>query len=159
MSSPLFIRVDGLEAVEKIQLEQSTFSKIVETAAGTLAMLVKGNAPVYTGKPKKGVVSGALRGAIIPSPWRENAPSPYKEVRQVMFDRAKNDLLVKYNKHGDRFYYPASQEYGFRARRGGYFGTEEFHVPGKFFMSNSLVTYVPYFESDIEKAVDEALSK
>lgn len=152
------IHIDGLAALEKIHMNMDKIRRTVQSASGTLAVLVQSRAPVYRGRRRRGVVPGALRNAITPSPWAENSASPYKVVHEVYFDYRYNDLLVKYSANGTRYYYPASQEYGFlihpRAPGGG---RSDVHVPGKFFMKDSTVTYVPYFRDEIEKTAQEAI--
>ena len=80
----------------------------------------KANAPEEDGNLKKGII---LKG-------ERNKPKG-KKVFQVTFDPAMNDVFVKTTKNGKRYYYPASQEYGYMTRDGGY-------VPGFHFLRNSI---------------------
>lgn len=131
-----------------VRKEITQIQKLVETAAGTLAVRIHTKAPRRTGD----LISG-----IIPSPWEEKSQYPGKIVRQVYMDARMNDTFVKVSKNGTRYYYPASQEFGFRiANRTG---SRVKRVPGKYFMKNTFVDYVPSFISDVhnlvEKVVDE----
>ena len=145
----LTVRVVTPEQLGKIQLRHDDIVRLISGSAGQLAAVMRTNAPVYTGRPRADVVPGALRRGIVPSPLAEKTASPYKVVYEVYWDEKMNGTFVKLARSGKRYYYPASQEYGFRTRRG--------RVSGRFFMSNSLVAYVPVVDKQIEKLVEEAL--
>lgn len=131
-----------------VRKEISQVQKLVETAVGTLAVKVR------TAAPRK---SGALISGIIPSPGEEKSKYPGKIVRQVYFDANMNDTFVKIAKSGKRYYYPASQEYGFRiANRAG---TQGKRVPGKYFMHQTFVEYVPVFVTEAEDLIAKVVSK
>lgn len=129
---------------------------LVESSAGTLAVRIRTNAP------KK---SGDLISGIIPSPWEENSKYPGKIVRQVYMDAGMNDTFVKMSKAGKRYYYPASQEFGFQianrttipARAAA--ASRRTRVPGKFFMNDTFIDYIPVFEKAAEALVDKVVSK
>ena len=72
-----------------------------------------------------------------------------KTVYDVYFDEKMNDTFVKYS-GGKRYYYPASQEYGFRTRGGGRKG-------GLYFMRNTAVSYYGALEARVAQAVDQIL--
>lgn len=143
-----------------VRREITQIRELVETSAGKLAVLVRTKAPVRTGD----LVSG-----IIPSPWEENSKYPGKIVRQVYMDAKMNDTFVKVSKSGTRYYYPASQEYGFRtanrstltAKQASAYGTAPRHgrVPGKYFMRDSSIAYVPAFEAEVKTLVEKVVSK
>ena len=140
---------------ELIQIRQ-----LVETAAGTLAQRIRTHARRKTGD----LISG-----IIPSPWEENSKYPGKIVRQVYFDADMNDTFVKVTKSGKRYYYPASQEFGFRIanrtqtfskRYGAHSKTKGGkRVPGKFFMQDTFIDYVPAFNQDVDNLIKKVVSK
>lgn len=131
-----------------VRKELSQIQRLVESAAGTLAVQIR------TKAPRK---SGDLISGIVPSPWEEASRYPGKIVRQVYMDAGMNDTFVKVSKAGKRYYYPASQEFGFRiANRTG---KRVKRVPGKYFMQDTFVTYVPVFNQDAEKLIQEVLSK
>ena len=129
---------------------------LVESSAGTLATLIRTNAPRRTGD----LISG-----IIPSPWEENSKYPGKIVRQVYMDAGMNDTFVKITKNGRRYYYPASQEYGFKIPRRtslaakGIAVARQNRVPGKFFMNDTFIEYVPAFVKRAEDLVDKVVGK
>lgn len=131
-----------------VRKELTQIQALVETAAGTLAQRIQTKAPRKTGD----LISG-----IIPSPWEENSKYPGKIVRQVYFDADMNDTFVKVTKSGKRYYYPASQEYGFRiANRSG---ARVKRVPGKFFMQDTFIDYVPAFNQDVDNLIKKVVSK
>lgn len=141
-----------LAAVQK-EIEQ--VRSIVQTAAGDLAVRIR------TTAPKK---SGDLISGIVPSPWEENSKYPGKIVRQVYMDAGMNDTFVKMTKNGKRYYYPASQEFGFRiayrkAVTPQQSAARKSRVPGKFFMNDTFIEYVPAFAEDVTKFVDKVVSE
>lgn len=96
--------------------------------------------------------SGALRAGIVPSPGIE--PRAYEHgniVKYVWMNPGMNDTFVK-TANGKRYYYPASQEYGFRTRSGG-------RKPGLYYMRNSSASYYQAHEARVAKAVDEILKE
>lgn len=153
----IILEQPDLKAVQK-EIEKVRY--IVQTAAGTLA------ARIRTKAPKK---SGDLISGIIPSPWEENSAYPGKIVRQVYMDAGMNDTFVKMAKNGNRYYYPASQEFGFRIsgrttltpqQSAAYKTAARYkRVPGKFFMNDTFIEYSPAFAEDVAKFVDKVVSK
>lgn len=96
--------------------------------------------------------SGALRAGIVPSPGIE--PRAYANgniVKYVWMDPGMNDTFVR-SANGKRYYYPASQEYGFRTRGGGRKG-------GLYFMRNTAVSYYPAHEARVAQAVNKILEE
>ena len=131
-----------------VRKEIFQIQELVQSAAGTLAVRIRTRAPKKTGD----LISG-----IVPSPWEENSKYPGKIVRQVYFDAGMNDTFVKVTKSGKRYYYPASQEFGFRiANRTG---VRVKRVPGKFFMADTFIDYVPVFLKDAAALVDKVVSE
>lgn len=131
-----------------VRKEIVQIQRLVQTATGALAVRIR------TKAPRK---SGDLISGIIPSPWEENSKYPGKIVRQVYMDAGMNDTFVKISKTGKRYYYPASQEYGFRiANRSG---AKVKRVPGKFFMGDTFTDYVPAFQKNVETLIEEVVSK
>lgn len=129
---------------------------LVQTAAGTLAVRIR------TKAPRK---SGDLIAGIVPSPWEENSKYPGKIVRQVYMDAGMNDTFVKVTKNGKRYYYPASQEFGFKiAQRSAKPWKQSAkprrtRVPGKFFMNDTFIDYVPVFEKDAEMLIERVVGQ
>lgn len=140
--------------LQNVRREMEEIRRIVQTATGALA------ARIHTNAPRK---SGDLISGIVASPWEENSAYPGKVVRQVYMDAAMNDTFVKVTKSGKRYYYPASQEFGFRIARRSTLSPSQWaaysasprrvRVPGKFFMNDTFVEYIPAFEADIVKFV------
>jgi HK97 gp10 family phage protein len=135
-------KIDGMKELEKSirklgQVPQKSVTKAAKAGANISLKSARANAPVDTGDLKSGIV---LKG--------EKRTTPGKKVYQVVFDRNKNHMFVKMSADGKRSYYPASQEYGYITRSGGY-------VPGYRFMRNSITTN----EVEIEKKIVDVLSK
>lgn len=143
-----------------VRKEIVQIQRLVQTAAGALA------ARIRTKAPRK---SGDLISGIIPSPWEENSKYPGKIVRQVHMDAGMNDTFVKMSKSGKRYYYPASQEFGFDIARRSTLTPKQAaaysakprrtRVPGKFFMNDTFIDYIPAFEKDAETLIEKVVSK
>lgn len=143
-----------------VRKEIVQIQSLVQTAAGTLAVRIR------TKAPRK---SGDLISGIIPSPWEENSKYPGKIVRQVYMDAEMNDTFVKMTKNGKRYYYPASQEFGFRLSRRSMptpnhsaayrVAVHKARVPGKFFMNDTFIDYIPVFLKDAETLVGKVVDK
>jgi hypothetical protein len=142
-----------------VRKEISQIQRFVQSASGALAVRIRAKTPKRTGD----LISG-----IIPSPWEENSKYPGKVVRQVYMDAGMNDTFVKVSKQGKRYYYPASQEFGFKISRrttltpkqGAAFGykTRQSRVRGKFFMNDTVIDYIPVFEKNAESLVDKVVA-
>ena len=138
-----------------VRKEMTQIQRIVQSAAASLAVMIRTNAPRKTGDLIKG---------IVPSPWEENSAYPGKIVRQVYMDAKMNDTFVKVTKSGKRYYYPASQEFGFRIARRSTISrrntpSRSAKVPGKFFMRDTFIAYVPGFVSKVDDFVGEVTGK
>lgn len=138
-----------------VRKEMTQIQRIVQSATASLAVLIRTNAPRKTGDLIKG---------IVPSPWEENSAYPGKIVRQVYMDAGMNDTFVKVTKSGKRYYYPASQEFGFRIARRSTISrrntpSRSAKVPGKFFMRDTFIAYVPGFVSKVDDFVGEVTGK
>lgn len=102
----------------------------------------------------------ALKAARAKAPWRfgdlsegiilkgEKLRKRGKKVYQVTMDPKKNDIFVKETKDGKRYYYPASMEYGFITRDGGY-------SPGYHYLRDALVDN----KAAIERVTVDELAK
>jgi len=117
--------VEGLKELERTirklgKLPQKCVTPAAKKGATIALKAAKANAPFLTGALEEGIV---LKG--------ERARKKGKKVYQVTMNPAMNDVFVKTTKDGKRYYYPASQEYGFITRDGGY-------VPGIHFLRNSI---------------------
>ena len=86
--------------------------------------------------------SGALRSGLIVAPGREKSRTYGKVVNDIVFDAAMNDTFVKMSKAGIRYYYPASQEYGFKIGRGR-------RVPGLYYMRDTAAAYYAVHEEAV----------
>lgn len=99
--------------------------------------------------PKK---SRALATGIIVNPEIEKSTNPHKVVRDILFDARMNDTFVKMTKAGERYYYPASQEYGFRTVNGK-------KVPGKYYMRDSSVAFYTEHRDRVAAGVEDILEE
>jgi len=127
------------------KVPQSAATKSARAGAMIALRAAKARAPVDTGELRDGII---LKG--------ERTTTKGKKVYDVMMDPAKNDIFVKMTKDGKRYYYPASQEYGFLTRDGGY-------VPGYHFLRGAIDENKETIEQKIlevaGKEVDKALRK
>ncbi|GIW49203.1 MAG: hypothetical protein KatS3mg079_679 [Caloramator sp.] len=142
-------KVEGVKELEK------SLKKLGDVPQKFVTKAAKQGSTILLKKAKQGGWidrSGNLRKGIILK--GEKTKLKGKKVYQVTFDTAYNDVFVKVTKTGKRAYYPASQEYGFRTRNGGY-------VPGFHFMKNAVVEKQTEVERKIidvmSKAIDKAL--
>jgi len=115
-------------------------------AGGRIALkAAKALAPVDTGELRDGII---LKG--------EKNRVRGKKVNDVMMDPAKNHIFVKTTKEGKRYYYPASQEYGYLTVDGQY-------IPGYGFLRRAVDDNAEAIERKIlevaGKEVDKALRK
>lgn len=85
---------------------------------------------------------GYLRTGLIVAPGREKSKTYGKVVNDVVFDAGMNDVFVKMSKSGKRYYYPASQEYGFRSRH-------RRRVPGRYFMRDAIAAHSAAHEETV----------
>ena len=127
------------------KVPQSAATKSARAGGQIVLRAARANAPVDTGELRDGII---LK--------REKTRVRGKAVYDVMMDPAKNDIFVKTTKDGKRYYYPASQEYGFLTRDGGY-------IPGYRFLRRAIDENANQIERRIlevaGKEVDKALRK
>lgn len=102
--------------------------------------------------PKK---SGDLRRGIVLSPFVERTSLPGKAVYNVTFDEKMNDVFVKHSKSGKRYYYPASQEYGFHVNT----RVNTRYVPGKYFMYAASRTSDDVAIAETEQLIDGIINQ
>lgn len=96
--------------------------------------------------------SGALQSGLMVAPGTEKTAVPGKVVNDIVFDRTMNDTFVKMSKSGKRYYYPASQEYGFRIGRVR-------RQPGLYYMRNTAAEYFPEHEEAVVESVIDLLEE
>ena len=142
MPNKVKFKIEGMEELEKTirklgKLPQKCVTKAAKKGAQIALKAAKQKAPFLTGALEEGII---LKG--------EKTRRKGKKVYQVTMNPAMNDVFVKTTKDGKRYYYPASQEYGFITRNGGY-------VPGFHFLRDSLVDN----KEKIEKTVVEVLAR
>lgn len=123
----------------------SALNMPVKKSATKVAQLARKNAPRRTGALRKGI---KVRS-------RKEKTRKGKIVYDVWMDREMNDTFVKSSRNGHRYYYPGSQEYGFRTRRG--------RVQGLYFMKQAAEDLNPYHNQlvldELGKKLDQAWAK
>ena len=142
MPNKVKFKIEGMEELEKTirklgKLPQKCVTPAARKGARIALKAARANAPWETGELSNGIV---LKG--------ERARKKGKKVYQVTLDPAKNDIFVKTTKDGKRYYYPASMEYGFITRDGGY-------SPGFHYLRDALVDN----KAAIERTVVDELAK
>ena len=142
MPNKVKFKIEGMEELEKTirklgKLPQKCVTKAAKKGAQIALKAAKQKAPFLTGALEEGII---LKG--------EKTRRKGKKVYQVTMNPAMNDVFVKTTKDGKRYYYPASQEYGFLTKNGGY-------VPGFHYLRDSLVDN----KERIEKTVVDVLAK
>lgn len=143
-------KLEGVKELEAAfrrlgNVPQSVLTKAVKKGATILLKSAKAKAPEDTGTLKKGLYLKAEKSKV-----------KGKKVYQVTFNPAYNSYFVKISKAGKRAYYPASQEYGFKARNGRY-------IPGYSYLRKSMQEnesrVAAKIIDELKKEVDKLLGK
>jgi len=142
MAKRVKFEIEGMKELERTirklgKLPQKCVTPAAKKGARIALKAAKAKAPFLTGALEEGII---LKG--------EKLRKRGKKVYQVTMNPAMNDVFVKTTKDGKRYYYPASMEYGFMTRDGGY-------VPGFHYLRDSLVDN----KERIERTVIEELTK
>jgi hypothetical protein len=125
------------------RLPEAELAQPVRQSASGLSYRIRSNAPYR---------SGDLRRGIILDPTAERTAVPGKVVFDITFDAGMNDTFVKMTKAGKRYYYPASQEYGFRIGRAR-------RHPGLYYMRDASVEFFPQHRQAIVDGVNKILEE
>lgn len=142
MARKASFKLEGMKELERTirqlgQLPQKCVTPAAKKGAQIALKAARAKAPFRFGDLESGIV---LKG--------ERLRQRGKKVYQVTMDPSMNDLFVKTTKDGKRYYYPASMEYGFLTKDGGY-------VPGFHFLRDSLIDN----KEEIERVVVDELAK
>jgi hypothetical protein len=134
--------IEGMKELERTirelgKLPQKCVTPAAKKGARIALKAAKAKAPFLTGALEEGII---LKG--------EKTRRKGKKVYQVTMNPAMNDIFVKTTKDGKRYYYPASMEYGFITRDGGY-------SPGFHYLRDALVDN----KTAIERTVVDELAK
>jgi len=130
------IRWEGIEDFQRLlervgRIPPAALTYATKAGAKMVLAQAKLDAPVKSGKLRKGLK------------LRAEKRKTGKKVYQIIFNEKMNDIFVKVGRPrsgrfisqaarpGERYYYPASQEYGFKTKNGGY-------VRGKYFIKNAV---------------------
>lgn len=140
------VDIEGLDELRRMIRELGKVpTKVASKAARAGAKIAfadaKSNAPVDT---------GALQGGLIMR--AEKTRKRGKKVFDIFPDARKSDIFVKKIKDGTRYYYPASQEYGFFARNGRY-------IPGFRYLQRAIEDNENEIEKTIVKVGTDAIDK
>lgn len=136
------------EFAEAIRWIYDDGSKVVTAEAASVVQAARAAAPYR---------HGDLRSGIVASDFEKDPGG--KRIVQVAMDPKMNDTFVRKTKEtkrhpdGKRYYYPASQEYGFRTRHPGR------RAPGKYFMKTTAVGAIGQFQAAVEQSLEKALRK
>lgn len=135
-------------AVERLgKLPASAMTASVKRGAAIVRRVARSLAPRDTGNLRRGIV---VRGR------KERTAKKQKTVYDVWMSPDMNDLFVKMSRAGKRYYYPASQESGFRTRSGG-------RVEGRHYLRTAAETAMPVYEplvlDTMAKKLDQAWAK
>lgn len=137
------LEIPQLDLTDAARVSETVMHPLVKASADTLAERIRAKAPNRT---------GTLARGIIVSPAAERSTDPVKIVRDIYFDASMNDAFVKTSMEGERYYYPASQEYGFRKVNGG-------HVPGRYYMRDATVEYAAEHRDRVADGIDNVLEE
>jgi hypothetical protein len=119
-------------------IPDSVLTRAVKPGATLIRDKARNDAPYEHGFLKKGIKMKVER--------RKSG----KKVYYLCMDSDMNDIFVKTARSGERYYYPASQEYGFRTKNGGY-------VPGAYFLKNTMSNLKSTVDRDIVEALKNNL--
>lgn len=137
--------VIGLDDVLK------AFNDIEKIPAKSLTKSVKSGATIalasarFFAPEKDGILKKGLKLKLEKSPKG-------KKVYQVTFDEKYNKEFVKLSKSNKRYYYPASQEYGFLTKSGK-------HIPGYRYLKKGLETNATSVENKILNSIMDEIDK
>lgn len=137
-------KLEGLDEVLKAlngleKLPQKCVNKSARNGAKIALTYARSKAPYFTGDLSNGII---LKD--------EKTSKQGKKVYDVTFDNNPN--FVKITKDNKRYYYPASQEYGFRTASGG-------KVEGLHFMRNSLENNKSIIEKTMVSVLADEIDK
>lgn len=141
----LTAEMTNAEAMERFVLAQDKIDATVWALLDPVVAEARRRAPHKTGD---------LRRGIIKMPRLEKSKFAGKAVGQIVIAREMNDTFVKMTLAGKRYYYPASQEYGFRSRTKS--GSEK-RVPGRYYMLAAAVAAEPDVLAAAERLVEVIL--
>ena len=141
------VTIEGLnEAIEMIRKTGQLPQKCVNKAAKKGIQIAKKDAKSGGWIDQTGYLRKSIKEKA------EKTKVRGKKVYDLWPDPSFNDVFVKESKAGKRAYYPASIEYGFRTKNGGY-------VPGFKFLHDSLVNNKDKIEKVIIKTLTDEIDK
>ena len=118
--------------------------RVVDAGAANVLSLARAYAPHRFGDLQEGIIA---------APGFEKAGKTGKIVKDIYMDESMNAVFQKpYKNRKGHAYYPASQEYGFNTKSGGY-------KDGVYFMKRAAVSYSASFEASVEAALDAGIER
>lgn len=137
-------KLEGLDEVLKMlkdveDLPQKCINKSAKNGASISYKDAKDKAPFLTGALEEGIILKA-----------ERTKKKGKKVYQISIK--DNPEFIKTGEDGKRYYYPASQEYGFKLKNGG-------KVEGLHFLRNSIDKNNTKIESTMVKVITDEIDK
>ncbi|WP_244935496.1 HK97 gp10 family phage protein [Paenibacillus glycanilyticus] len=138
--------IEGMAELEAMmkrldKLPQRVVTKAAKAGANIPYKAAKADAPEDT---------GALKAGIILKPERRTKLG--KKVYDVLMNPVMNEQFVKITKDGTRYYYPASQEYGFMTVNGEY-------VPGYNYFRNAMTRNAWAIEEKVIEVASKDVTK
>lgn len=147
-------RIESVEGLNKLmrdiakleKMPQKQITKGVRKGTNVILHEARARAPKKSGKLKRKLTLKS-----------ERSKKRGKKVMQVTFQKVeKFPEAVKVAKDGTRYYYPSSQNFGFRTRNGGY-------VEGKHFLDGAMQAKsgqaARVIVEEIGKEIEKALSE
>lgn len=163
----LTVTITNPEILDKLRIQQDRLDAAVLDALDPALSMVRLRAPVgrdimrrdREGNPVPHY-GGSLRRGIIRVPLHrsglEQSRKPGKAVGEIAMNRDMNDTFASYVRSGPnagkRYYYPASQEFGFLHRSSG---GRMSRVPGNHFFYGTSRLYEPDIYAVAVKLVEE----
>lgn len=139
--------IEGLnEVIETLKKASELPQKCVNKAAKKGIQIAKKSAKAGRWIDETGYLRKSIKEKA------EKTKTKGKKVYDLWPDPSYNDVFVKESKSGNRAYYPASVEYGFKTKSGGY-------VPGFKFLHNSLTDNKSSIESAIVNTLADEIDK
>ncbi len=138
--------IEGMDELENMVKELGKLPQSCVTAAAKAGALIALNSARQKAPGKPG---GNLKKGIILKGEKKKVNG--KKVYDIMMDPTMNDVFAK-ESNGKRYYYPASQEFGFITRKGK-------KIPGKHFLRDALIDNKTEIESATIKELEDRIDK
>lgn len=153
----LTVKLTRTELLDRFLKNEERIKADVLDGPVSAVAYIRSLAPKGQDRRKGGVIvhyGGSLRRGIIRMPVLEKSRTPGKFVAEIVMARDMNPTFQKPAKNGKHYYYPSSQEHGFKhaAKGGGYY-----RVPGRHFFYQTGIHYENIWLKECEDIVRRAL--